>query len=198
MEVVMRPTTGMVLIVLSLGIAEGFLPAAAADERIPARERQNDPNRRISSVGLQARWLGQDGQDRTGPGPAVGPDGLQDARIHLSKLETQVKVKAIRIDGAAGTHWEFGTNPQLLPSAELIRDEKDPSQGDLFFQPQRNLSGLRLRLTVLYENEQRDGATVAAGRCDPALRVHQAPLPRVEEERAVTAKWLGQDGAGRN
>ena len=207
----MRPTAGMVLIVLSLGIAESSrlevrgepdpmipVPAAVADERIPARSRQADPRRRMPAGVLQARWLGQAGQDRTGPGPSVGPDGLQDARIHLSELDVKAPLKAIRIEGAAGTRWEFGTNPQLLPNAELIRDAKDPSQADLFFQPNRNLAGMRLRITLLYDNDQRDGAVLTAGRCDPALPMPQAPLPRIEEKRTVTAKWLGQDGAGRN
>src|SRR5438552_2574195 len=82
---------------------------------------------------LQAKWVGQDRQDWVGSGPSVGPDGLQDARIHLSKLGVKVPIKAIRIDGPTGPRWEFGANPQLLSSAELVRDAKDPSQGDLFF-----------------------------------------------------------------
>src|SRR5262245_39746033 len=98
MEVIMRSTTGMVLIVLSLGITEGSrlegrgesdptipVPAVTTDDGIPARSRKTGPDRRLPAGALQARWLGQDRQDRTGPGPAVGPDGLQDARIRLSK-----------------------------------------------------------------------------------------------------------------
>src|SRR5690242_5928142 len=106
MEVIMRPTTGVVLIVLSLGIAESSrregrgepdpripVPATAADERSPARSRQTDPDRRMPAGALQARWLGQAGQDRTGPGPSVGPDGLQDARIHLGALDVKASLK---------------------------------------------------------------------------------------------------------
>jgi hypothetical protein len=46
---------------------------------------------------------------------------------------------------------------------------------------------------VLYVNETLDSATVAAGRCNPKLRMPEAPLPRVSELTA-TARWLGQDG----
>lgn len=117
-------------------------------------------------------------------------------RIRLSGLGVKVPIQLIRIDGPAGAHWEFGLNPHLYPSAELIRDVKDPSQGDLFFQPERDLAGQRLKLTVLYVNEKRDAVTVAAGRFTPSLLVAQAPLPKIEEQ-SLTAKWLGQDGENR-
>ncbi|MFI5459834.1 MAG: hypothetical protein ACHRXM_30805 [Isosphaerales bacterium] len=157
------------------------------------RGRKADPNLRMLGAAVAARWIGQDRQDWAGPGPSVGPDGLQDVRIHLSKLSAQVAVKVVRIEGPAGARWEFGTNPKLLSNAELIRDPKDPSQGDLFFQPDRDLSAQRIKLTVAYENEKVDTATLVAGRCDPKLRMPQAPLPKFNE-RAITAKWLGQDG----
>src|SRR5262249_15723556 len=151
-----------------------------------------DPNLRMPHAALQARWVGQDRQDWAGTGPSVGPDGLQDARIHLSRLGVKIPIKAIRIDGSNTTRSQFGANPQLGHNAELVRDPKDPSQGDLYFQPGSDLRGQHLKLTVLYENAKRDGASVAAGRCDPALRMTQAPLPRIEEH-PIKARWLGQD-----
>jgi hypothetical protein len=159
------------------------------------RSRRTDPFLRMPAAALQARWIGQGGEDWTGTGPSVGPDGLQDARIHLTRLGVKVPIQSIRIERATGRTWEFGANPQLNSNAELVRDAKDPSQGDLFFQPDRDLTGQRLRLTVFYQNEKRDGVILAAGRVDPALQVPQAPLPRIEES-AITARWLGQDGAG--
>src|SRR4029077_14491744 len=114
------------------------------------RSRKTDPNLRMPGAALQAKWVGQDRQDWVGSGPSVGPDGLQDARIHLSKLGVKVPIKAIRIDGPTGPRWQFGANPQLLSSAELVRDAKDPSQGDLFFQPERDMGAQRLKLTVFY------------------------------------------------
>jgi hypothetical protein len=160
------------------------------------RSRRTDPLLRMPGAALQAKWIGQDRQDWTGSGPSVGPDGLQDVRIHLSRLGVKVPIKSIRIDGPAGPRWEFGTNLQLLATAELVRDSKDPSQGDLYLQPDRDLASQRLKLTILYENEKKDGATITAGRCDPALRMPQSSLPRIEE-RPIAAQWLGQDGVGR-
>jgi hypothetical protein len=163
------------------------------------RSRHADPSLGMPGVVLQARWMGQDRQDWTGAGPSVGPDGLQDVRIHLGGLPARVPIKSIRIEGAGGARWEFGTNPQLISNAELIRDEKAPSRADLFFQPDRDLGGHRLKVTLLYENDRRDGLTVTAGRCDPKLGMPRAPLPRIEHQTALSAKWkwLGQDGAGR-
>jgi hypothetical protein len=157
------------------------------------RGRKADPNLRMASAALAARWIGQDRHDRTGTGPSVGPDGFQDVRIHLSRLSPKVAAKTVRIEGPSGARWEFGTNPKLLPNAELVRDPKDPSQGDLFFQPAQNLSSGRIKVTVLYENEKVDATTVVAGRCDPKLRMPQTPLPKLIE-RGIKAEWLGQDG----
>ena len=153
-----------------------------------------DPKLRVTGVALAARWIGQDRQDRTGTGPSVGADGFQDVHIHLSRLATKLTLHGIRIAGPGGLSWESGTNPKLLPSAELIRDPKDLSQADLFFQPTRDLTGVRLKLTAVYENDQLDTTTVAAGRCDPKLRVLHPPLPNISMLTA-TARWLGQDTA---
>jgi len=158
------------------------------------RGRKADPNLRMAGAALAAHWIGQDRQDWAGPGPSVGPDGLQDVRIHLGKLSPQVAVKAVRIEGPAGARWESGLNPKLLSNAELIRDSEDLSQGDVFFQPDRDLSAQRLKVMVAYDNEKLDTATIVAGRCDPKLRMPLAPLPKLIE-RGVTALWLGQDGA---
>ena len=140
------------------------------------RSRKTDPDLRMPNAAIQAQWVGQDRHDVVGPGPSVGPDGLQDARIRLARLGVRVPIKAIRIDGPGGTHWEFGRNPQLLPIAELIRNSKDASQGDLFFQPARDLSGQRLKITVLYENEKRDVAAVTASRIRPGTSDGSGPV----------------------
>ena len=89
--------------------------------------------------------------------------------------------------------WESGSNPELLPNAEYWPDPKKPGEGDLFFQPDRDLKGQKLKVLVLYANETLDAATVAAGRCDPKLRMPESPLPRISE-LAATARWVGQDG----
>ena len=155
--------------------------------------RKADPNLRMPGASLTARWVGQDRQDWVGAGPSVGPDGLQDARIHLSKMSAKVAIKAARLEGPAGTRWEFGPNPKLLSNAELVRDPKDPSQGDVYFQADRDLSNLRLKVTILYETDRLDSASVVAGRFDPKLRTPQTPLPKFVDLK-INARWLGQDG----
>ena len=161
---------------------EADLPGGKADDKL-----------RVKAVAFAARWIGQERQDRTGAGPSVGGDGFQDVRIHVSRLSTKLTLKGIRVVGAGGATWESGPNPKLLPSAELVRDAKDLSQGDLFFQPNRDLTGQRLKLTVLYDNDQVDTTTVSAGRCDPALRMPPLALPKFSDV-AAEVRWLGQDG----
>ena len=155
-----------------------------------------DNKLRVTNVALAARWIGQDHQDRAGAGPAVGADGYQDVHIHLSQLSTKLALHGIRITGPGGLSCESGTNPKLMASAELIRDSKDPSQADLYFQPTRDLAGGRLSLTALYENDQHDKTTITAGRYDPKLRASQPPLPNISMMSA-SVRWLGQDAANR-
>jgi hypothetical protein len=157
------------------------------------RGRKVSRSLRMPGAVLGAKWLGQDRHDRVGGGPSVGPDGIQDARIRLFGVSTKVAVKAIRIDGPAGAKWESGANPELLPNAEFVADAKKPGEGDLFFQPETDVKGQKLRIALLYENETRDATAVLAGRCDAKLRIPSLPLPRFTEA-AVTARWLGQDG----
>ena len=53
-------------------------------------------------------------------------------------------------------------------------------------------------MTILYDNERLDSATVVAAKCDPALRTPRPPLPKFVD-RKIDARWLGQDSgvAGR-
>jgi hypothetical protein len=141
-----------------------------------------------------AEWLGQDGNDLVSVGPSVGPDGLQDVHIHLSGMAVGVAVKAIRIEGPAGARWEQGRNPKLLSNAELIRDPKDASKGELYFQPDRDLSNHRLKVMVAYDNDNLDVTVLIAGACNAALSMPASPLPELIEGD-VRAVWLGQDGA---
>jgi len=157
------------------------------------RGRKVSHSLRMPGAVLQARWLGQEKQDRVGPGPSVGPDGVADVRIHLAAVSTKVQVKAMRVEGPGAMKWESGANPKLLPNAEYWPDPKKPGEGDLFFQPDRDLKGQKLKVQVLYANETLDAATVVAGRCDPKPRLPQSPLPRISELSA-SARWLGQDG----
>jgi hypothetical protein len=160
------------------------------------RGKKANSSLRMPGAAVAARWLGQDGQDWTGAGPSVGPDGIQDARIQITGLSTKVPLKALGIDGPGGAHWEFGPNPKLASNAELVRDPKDQSRGDLYLEPQHDLKGERLKLTLhydlYYEHEIIDSASILAGRCDPKLRVRVTPLPKLTEGNLKSA-WLGQD-----
>ncbi len=162
--------------------------------RAAAQVRQAAGPATGSAPRFTARWVGQDGQDWTGSGPSVGPDGLQDVHIHLSDLPAGTVLKATRVETPAGAIWESGTNPRLLPNAELIRDPKKPSEGELFFQPDRDLNAQPLKLKVAYQDDRIEAVNLVAGRCDPALRMPEVPLPEFSEG-SVKATWLGQDGA---
>src|SRR4051794_31406580 len=98
------------------------------------RGRKVSRSLRMPGAAIQARWVGQDRQDRVGSGPSVGPDGLQDVRIRLTGVSSKVQVKAIRVEGTGGTKWESGANPELLPTAEYWPDPRKPGEGDLFLQ----------------------------------------------------------------
>jgi hypothetical protein len=163
-----------------------------ATREFDVRGRKVSRSLRMPGAALVARWLGQDRHDRVGGGPSVGPDGLQDARIRLAGVSTKVAVKAFRIDGPAGAKWESGANPELLPNAEFVADPRKPGEGDLFFQPEKELKGQKLKISVLYENDTQDATTLPAGRSEAKLRMPAAPLPRVAEV-AVSGNWLGQD-----
>ncbi|MBX6316743.1 MAG: hypothetical protein IRY99_28095, partial [Isosphaeraceae bacterium] len=131
-----------------------------------------DPNLRMPDAQLQLAWLGQDGHDLVGNGPAVGPDGVQDVHLVLSHLSTGLGVPAVSIHGPDGLAWEYGLNPSAANNAELVRRVDDPSQADLYLNPDRDLSGQPLTVTVRYSNGTTDSQTINAGQTDPAL-----PMP---------------------
>ncbi|MDR3635092.1 MAG: hypothetical protein P4L84_14905 [Isosphaeraceae bacterium] len=156
--------------------------------------RKADPNLRTLGAALSAKWVGQERQDWAGPDLGVGPDGLQDARIALMKLSAKVKVESAELEGPGGLRWHAGRNPKAFPNAELIRDEKDPAHADFYFQPESDLTGKSLKLTVTYENGKTDSATLAGGRVDPKLKMPRLPLPDLKAID-LKAEWLGQDGS---
>lgn len=152
-----------------------------------------DPNRRMAGAAALAKWVGQKGDDRCGSGPAVGPDGSQDVRVSLAKLSPNVEIQAVAIDAASGgPSWRFGTNPEGKANAELVRDPKQPALAELYFQPDRDLRGVELKLEIRYANGKTDTASVTASACDPKLRM-PAPPPLKLVPNTITARWLGQD-----
>jgi hypothetical protein len=154
--------------------------------------KKADPKVRMPNVSLAAKWVGQERQDWVGGGPSVGPDGLQDARIALSRLSPKNEVNSARLEGPSGARWEFGRNPKAHPNAELVRDTKDPLQADFYIHPDRDLSGQKLKLTINYADGKTDSTVVTAGRTDPKLRMPPPALPTLITH-ATTGRWIGQD-----
>ncbi len=153
-----------------------------------------NPDLRMPGTGFLARWVGQVKSDHAGSGPGVGPDGFQDARISLTKLAPKSRVVAIVVEDPSLGRWAFGSNPDGFSNAEFTIDPKDPARGHLDFQPDRDLAGHKLKVTVAYESDKKDSAVVAAGRTDPKLAMHRGDLPKVTYA-TIGTRWLGQDGA---
>ncbi len=151
-----------------------------------------DPDLRMPEATAVASWIGQNGDDRVGPGPSVGPDGIQDAVIALSNLTEEVEVDRILIDGGPiGLSWATGTNQVALANAELVRDPGDPTLGLLYLQSPIDLEGSSLDLTILYVNQTSDQVAVTAESIDPGLQVEAAPELPIRSNMMV-AEWLGQ------
>ena len=105
-----------------------------------------DVNLRMPNAALVARWVGQDGQDWTGTGPAVGPDGRQDVHLALSQLSAHIALKSLTVTSSGPVAWQYGLNPERDWNAEVVPHGGDPAQADLYFSPDRDLSGQTLTL----------------------------------------------------
>ncbi len=142
---------------------------------------------------MGASWIGQDTNDFTGPGPAVGPDGFQDVRLELTGLSTLLEIGAITVQGTAGAKWEYGLNPSNHWNAELVRDNKDKSRGSLYFSPDRDMGGEKLNVRITYKIDRTSAITVPAMATNPKLAM--PPYPEVKISHAqYKIQWLGQDG----
>ncbi|WP_422926078.1 hypothetical protein [Singulisphaera sp. PoT] len=162
---------------------------------IQIRGGKADPNLRMPDAAMVAKWLGQDGSDEVGTGIGVGPDGFQDIRLTLSKLDPEVEVKSIDIETRDRRRWQAGPNLKGLPSAEFVRDPKDRTKGDLYFQPEVSLGMGPIRLVVSYSNDRGDSATLESGRFEPSLATQKMPMPALVAN-TIEARWLGQDDSG--
>lgn len=152
-----------------------------------------DPNLWMPGTTVTAQWVGQEVLDLTGPGPAVGPDGVQDVHLTLANLSTQVGVAGVKVTAPSGANWGSGTNPELYANAELRVRADDPTKADLYFNPVAGLTGQTLTVTVVYTSGKSSQVTVVAGSSDPNLRMPTAPMP-VVNWGTLTAGWIGQDG----
>jgi hypothetical protein len=152
-----------------------------------------DPNLRAPGSGVEVKWIGQDGHDRTGSGASVGPDGFEDVRLSLAKLSAKAEIKAVEVTGPGNLAWHAGLNPKGIASAEFVRQADDKSRADLYFSPSRDLAGQTLKVVVTYVDDRGDVASVVAGKCNPTKGSTKVPSPSPVNSSA-TARWLGQDG----
>jgi hypothetical protein len=153
-----------------------------------------DPALHMPHPILSAAWIGQDGHDYVGPGPSVGPDGVQDVHVVLPGMEPGLTPLSTKVNGAPGEVWSSGLNPSGDWGAELVVRPGDPTTADLYFNPTRNLAGQNLMIAVAYAGGRLDTYTVVAGPTDTALRVAPAPpLPTFRD--GLSGQWLGQDGS---
>jgi hypothetical protein len=152
-----------------------------------------NPNLWMPGFGVTATWIGQDGQDWTGNGPDVGPDGIQDIHVALSNLATNVAITSVTVSDALGDTWQSGLDPGPFWNAEVIPNASDPTRADLFFNPDRDLNGVPLTVTLAYANGKTDSTTLNGGHSDPTLEM-PAPAPISLTWNTVSAQWIGQDG----
>ena len=151
-----------------------------------------DPDLRMPKSALRAKWVGQDGQDRAGPGPSVGPDGLQDVHLVVENLSPKAELKALRIDAPGGARWQFGPNPEGIDNLELSRRPDAPAVADLYLQATRDPKGQSWAIEASYSDGKKDRAQLAAGAVDPARRMPAVALPTFLPA-AISARWTGQD-----
>ncbi|RUL88436.1 KOW domain-containing RNA-binding protein [Tautonia sociabilis] len=154
-----------------------------------------DPMVRMPEVQLAARWFGPDGSDRTSPGPSVGPDGFQDVRIDLARLDPGPNVNEVTIRVEGGPSWAFGPNPEGFGDASFVRSAEDRSRAMLFLSPEEGIQGRRVRIDLAYDNNTKDRTVIEAGPSPTGTPVAGRTLPRVAEEQA-RVRWLGPDRGG--
>lgn len=149
-----------------------------------------DPNLRMPEATLEVAWVGQDGSDRTGLNPGVGPDGLQDVRLNLSNLAASTAIESVRVTGPLGRSYRTGLNHSADTNAELVRSA-DGTSAALYFQPDRDLTGQLLTVEVVYATGKIDTQTVTAGSTTATLKV-AAPAAPPATISGVSARWVGQ------
>ena len=98
------------------------------------------------------------------------------------------------VDAGEGIQWHAGLNPEGDFNAEFIRDAKDPSNAQLYLQPDRDLAGRDLAVTLTYPNGKIDSLRIKGERTDPKLAMPRPSVPKLEAA-AFTGRWLGQDGS---
>ncbi|QDV33600.1 hypothetical protein [Tautonia plasticadhaerens] len=154
-----------------------------------------DPMARMPEVRLAARWAGPAGVDRAGPGPSVGPDGLEDVRIDLARLAPDPEVTGGTIRVERGPSWSFGPNPEGLNDATLVRPAEDRTRASLILAPVDGIEGKRGLVELSYNNGTKDRVAFEIGSVPVGRRMPRPALP-IASESSAGARWLGQDEQG--
>ena len=133
--------------------------------------------------GLAASWIGQDGHDDVGRGPGLVPNGVQDVRIGVSGLPTDLDVRSIEVLGYGGGRWIYGD----LTGSWGAAFSKGPAagSGDVSIEPDRVEVGREFHLIVRFADGTGDEAYFQGGAADPELRVSDSRL---------AVDWIGQTG----
>lgn len=150
---------------------------------------------RMPEVQVAARWIGPDGTDLVSPGPSVGPDGFEDAKIELARLAPDPEVRELTLLAEHGPSWTFGPNPEGNHDALFIRSLDDRTRGALYLSPAPGLEGKRLRIDLSYTNGTRDRVILVAGSAPLDRAVAREPLPKITSD-ATPVRWIGQDDRG--
>lgn len=165
---------------------------------LAVRGGRTNPNLRAPGTGPAVIWAGQTGQDLTTAEPGVGPDNFQDVSLSLSRLASSDVIRTAILDAGGGIRWQAGLNSELDRNAEVIRDTKDPSTAQFLFQPDRDLAGRPLILTLQYANGKSDVLRLTAGASDPRRAMPPLTVPTLTVSNTISGRWLGQDGAQGN
>ncbi len=160
-----------------------------------------DPARRMAAAKLAVEWIGQDGRDGAGPGPGVGPDGVADLVVKLDRLEPSREIRTLALERPGGDEgWIWGVaddDHNDWPTADLVRDPKNPATADLAIAPIDGLEpGESLVLRLVYADESTDSATVTVGKFQGAKPAKAIPPAKVADAEGARVRWAGQDDAG--
>ena len=189
-----RSSSATAFFALALALTLGVSSNVAAQS--PKSKSRGAKSAVPKSDGFAAEWVGQGREDRVGTGVSVGPDGIADAKIVLRGLVKDAQIVGVVLKNASGLQWHSGANPEAFPSAELIGRADDPTTGDLFFGPDRDLKGQGLVVSVHYTNGQSASAKVVAGKIDPKATAGVASKSKVANLTVLklATRWIGQDG----
>ncbi|MGC8643932.1 MAG: hypothetical protein ACP5XB_29080 [Isosphaeraceae bacterium] len=137
----------------------------------PKLRMPSTPPPRIAEFSAKAEWLGQDGQDVTGPG---------DVHVRLALSRIPSFVAAVLTDSVRGT-WVYRVGDRVkspVSGAEVsgplvVRPGGDRGAIDLFFAPYRDETGASCTLRLVDQEGRMAVARFVGGSCDPALRSAQ-------------------------